>query len=349
MQQTDNAKRSAAIKRGLEFIYRTARNRENFEVYGHDYICCFHCIASTSKDPALRRIAKGMGQERARKWRKLNSDVPADADADDIANLVFGADAADCLGVRDKQLKPKIRKAAAGFGSLDYFWFDPATEPPPEDIPEECSCGTQDFRGRKRCSECKKPLTMLSPYAVWLDALTRSYHGERYGVTLGAGYAEVIKWLPAMRPYPTFIDKDDWHFYWAIYAITHVVYTLNDYSTYTLLPRWLPDEFRFLKAHVNRSLAEGDSETLGEFLDSLKSFNLGEDHPLILKGVNYLLEHQNPDGSWGDPQAEDIYERYHPTWTAIDGLREYGGRRASPRFRKFAALLKTKPIVESRV
>jgi len=37
---------------------------------------------------------------------------------------------------------------------------------------------------------------------------------------------------------------------------------------------------------------------MGEFLDSLKSFGLAENHPLILKGVNYLLATQNPDGSW---------------------------------------------------
>jgi hypothetical protein len=50
--------------------------------------------------------------------------------------------------------------------------------------------------------------------------------------------------------------------------------------------------------------------------------------------MDYLLATQNPDGSWGDVEAEDIYDRYHPTWTAIDGLREYawrGERLQSPR------------------
>ena len=32
---------------------------------------------------------------------------------------------------------------------------------------------------------------------------------------------------------------------------------------------------------------------------------------------------QNKDGSWGDVTDKDIYQRYHPTWTAVDGLRDY--------------------------
>jgi hypothetical protein len=43
--------------------------------------------------------------------------------------------------------------------------------------------------------------------------------------------------------------------------------------------------------------------------------------------VEYLLATQNADGSWGDAEAKDIYRRYHPTWTAIDGLRDYKWKR----------------------
>ena len=41
---------------------------------------------------------------------------------------------------------------------------------------------------------------------------------------------------------------------------------------------------------------------------------------------------QNKDGSWGDVTDKDIYQRYHPTWTAVDGLRDY----ASGRGREFS-------------
>src|SRR5260370_12327610 len=107
--------RDSAIKRGMEFIYRTARDPENFESYGHDYLCCFYCVASTSQDASLRRVAGTMGRERAGQWRRDHPEVPPDADADTIANLVFGSDAADRLGVRDNELKEQIRTAAECF------------------------------------------------------------------------------------------------------------------------------------------------------------------------------------------------------------------------------------------
>jgi hypothetical protein len=334
MRKTSTNDRKLAIERGLQFIYQTACEPKNFEAYGFDYLGCFHCIASTSKDPKLRRNARQMGCERARQWRRQNSRVPRDADAEDIVNLVFGCYAADSLGVKDGRIKEQLRRAAGNFTARDYFGFDASIEPPPQNVPDECDCETLNDRGRKTCRQCRKRLTMMSRYAVWLDALIRSYTGERYGVRLGTSYAEVIKWLPVMRPYPRAVNVDDPEFYDAVYAVTHVTYTLNGYSFYRLSPRWLPAEYSFLKQNLTQAIAMEDPETMGEFLDSLKSFGLAEDHPLILKGVNYLLAAQNPDGSWGEIEAEDIYQRYHPTWTAVDGLREYawhGTRLYSPK------------------
>lgn len=183
---------------------------------------------------------------------------------------------------------------------------------------------------------------MMTRHGVWQDAVIRTYMGERYGVRLGASYADVIKWLPSMRPYPKFVDADDPEFYDAVYGVTHVVYSLNSYSHYRLSPRWLPAEYSFLKQNLRRAIVMNDPETMGEFLDTLKSFGLDEDHPLIRKGVDFLLATQNPDGSWGDVDADDIYKRYHPTWTAVDGLREYAWRGQRLCFPALAPLLLAK-------
>ena len=335
MRHPKNVDRRRAIYRGLDFIYQTACDRDHFEMYGHDYLCCFHCIASTSSDVRLARMARRMGRERARYWRREHAQLTLDSDADDIAYLVFGSHAADQLGVPDEALKKSLGVAAQRFGPQDYLGFDPAFEPPPDDVPDECKCGALNKRGRIRCYQCKRRLFVLSPYAVWVDALTRSYHGEQYGVMLGASFRDVVKWLPDMRPYPSY-DEDEADFYWALYAVTHVVYTLNDYSLCRLSPRSLPDEYAFLKLNLKHFIDMEDAESTGELLDTLKSFGLSEAHPLILKGENFLLAQQYPDGSWGDLAAKDIYERYHPTWTAIDGLREYawpgGLRRLSKSF-----------------
>lgn len=339
---TINRTRKLAIDRGLDFIYQTACQQENFDEYGFDYLGCFHCLASTSKDRKLRQRARELGRERALKWRRQNSKLPRKPQADDITNLVFGSYGAHSLGLPDNQLKQDLRKAATNFTATDYYYFDPATEPPPSDVPNECDCGASNPRGRKTCQKCKRRLTMMTRYAVFQDALIRTYMGERYGVRLGVRYAEVIKWLPSLRPYPKFVDADDFEFYDAVYAVTHIVYSLNSYSCYQLSPRWLPAEYAFLKQNLTRAIVMEDPETMGEFLDALKSFGLGEDHPLIRKGVEFLLATQNADGSWGDVDAEDIYQRYHPTWTAIDGLREYAWRGQRLCFPKLAPLLKSK-------
>ena len=76
--------RRRAVNRGLEFLYKTACEPENFEMYGYDYLFCFRCIESTSKDSSLRNAARKMGHVRARQWRREHPRVPANAETDDI-------------------------------------------------------------------------------------------------------------------------------------------------------------------------------------------------------------------------------------------------------------------------
>src|SRR5215218_5934081 len=94
-------KQDEAIMRGLELIYATARDPENFADYGFDYTFCLHWIATTSRDVALRRAARAMAVECARRWRGENPSVPPDADAETVAQMVFGGLTADKLGLRD--------------------------------------------------------------------------------------------------------------------------------------------------------------------------------------------------------------------------------------------------------
>ena len=191
--------RDEAIRRGLEFIYRTACDEEHFEAYGYDFLGCFHCIDSTSKDANLCKLSRQMGKERARHWRRQNIAVPSDVDAMGIVYLILGAVAANHFGIDDNRLTSRIQQAATKFTAQDFFGFDPIVEPPPSDVPYECECGAENKRGRKTCSSCKKPLEMTSRYDLYTDAVIRTYFAERLGVRLGARYRDVIKRLPAMR------------------------------------------------------------------------------------------------------------------------------------------------------
>jgi hypothetical protein len=154
------------------------------------------------------------------------------------------------------------------------------------------------------------------------SALLGTYFADRYGVTLGANFADVLKLLPSLQPYPVPVKWNDLD-YSVAYVITHVVYTLNDYTTYRLRPEWLPKEFEYLKNHIRDHIRLGDAEALGEFTDTLKCFGLTREDPLIRDAEDYLFANQNRDGSWGDTEDPDVYYRYHTTWTAIGALDNY--------------------------
>jgi hypothetical protein len=346
MRKSKIVERRRAAQRGLKFIYRIACEPQSFADYGSDLLSCFYFIASTSQDNDLRRMARRMGRERACQWRHDHPTLPTDAEAGTILDLIHGSYSADGLNVRDQSFKEQIKRAVGRFSAQDYLDFDPLSEPPPTDVPDQCVCGAWNERGRKTCQQCKRPLAMMTAYAVWYIALMRTYTGQRFGVTLGAKYSDVLKWLPAMRPYRGSEDGTNPEFYDTVYAVTHIIYTLNDYSVYRLSPGWLPQEFAFLKENLSAAIAMEDSEMVGEFLDSLKAFGLTNSHPLIRTGMEYLLSRQNPDGSWGDMEAEDAYQRYHPTWTAIDGLREYQWRGARLSFPELKPLLKRWAVEE---
>ena len=336
-----DSERARAIGRGVRFVFRNARIRANFDDYGSDYVWWFGAISNTVRDERLRQLARGMALDCARRWQRTHRALPADADAETITDFVSGADAAEALGLRDDRLKEQLRRAAARFSARDYLYFDPLTEPPPADVPDECEYDGADDnpRGAKLCHACKRRLFMRTRYDVWYDALVTAYTGEHYGVTPGATYADVLKWLPVLRPYVAVGRGDDIEYMDAVYAVTHVVYTLDDYWTCRLDARLLPREYAFLRAGLPKAVAARDADMLGEIMDSLKSFGVDDSDPLIREGTEFLLAHQNRDGSWGD-MHDEVYDRYHATETAVNGLCEYALRREGLSFPETEPLLK---------
>lgn len=311
-----------AVRRGFDFLCSAICEPQAFEAYGFDYL--FSLLTSlNSRDPGIRRKARDVGRSLALKWIAQHPSVPPDADADMITALVFGSLSANQFGVTDS-LKPAILAAAPRFSPTEYCWFDPAIEPPPNDVPEECVCGDGNDRGDTRCRTCGETLEARSRYEAWLLAIIRSYLGERYGVRLGARYSDVLKWAPQMRPYPS--PDDDANFRWSIYAITHIVYTLNDYNSYWLDRRSLPEEFEALTNSLDACIEMHDPETVGEILDSLKSFKIRSSSALVQRGICFLLDCQNADGSWGESDVDEAYAWHHTTIAALNGLDEYSWR-----------------------
>ena len=317
------ADKSKAMLRALDYIDRTARVPKGFAAQASDYTYCFYSIAATAREPELRAAAARLARVYAKRWAEMEASIPVDATSDDVADMIFGWLPASLLGESDARIKPALARAAARFTVIDYLLFDPAKEPPPSDIPADCQYDSaHNPRGATVCRKCGRPLHMRTKYDVWMDALIATYTGDRYGIPLGASYRDVLQWMPAMRPYLKLTQTSRRNFLDTLYALTHVVYTLNDYGKY-LLPRdLLPQEFAYLKANLGAAIALHDPETMGEFLDTLKGFGLNGSDEVIRTGITYLLDTQGPDGTWGDPKEKDTYTLYHSAWTAIDGLKD---------------------------
>src|ERR1035437_4011771 len=291
---SEMVQRQEAVLRGLRFIYRNSLEGDNFEDWGGDYLWCFHCVASTSADARLRALAREMGATLALKWRGEQQALPELADAGEVGYYMSMIDVSSRLGIDNHGLGEHVRQGSHRFTARDYLGFDPVREAPP---------------GGAR-----------SRYDVWCDALVLTYTGDGCGIPMGASYVDVLRWLPRMRPYG---GPADGEFRDMVLAITHLVYTLNDYNRYRLSPEWLPDEFEFLRENLKVPVAAGDAELLGEFVDCLRAFGLPDSDGVVRSGVEYLLASQNADGSWGDVDEPDVHTRYHTAWTAIDGLRDY--------------------------
>jgi hypothetical protein len=316
--------RDHAVEDALLFIDRVARNPAVFADYGYDLIGAFFTISVSSADARLRTLAWRLGRRHAVEWRRLNPAVPAGAGPARVIELVLGADTAERYGLADPHFRARLREAAARHTAIDYYGWDPAIEPPPSDIPEECPrCNRQCARGVARCDRCNRALDFQSRYAVWTDALIYSYMGDRFGVTLGAHWVDVARWFPAMRPYPKAGEAADGVVYDAIYAVTHLIYTYNDYGLNRVSPACFPDEYAYLRDGLAAAIARHDAETVGEYLDTLRAFGLGFDDPGLSAAAAFVFSRRAGDGGFGDPHERDLYTRYHSAWTAIDGLREY--------------------------
>ena len=326
-----------AVRRGFEFLLRFAREPRHFEAWGSDFLNYFYVVADTAADADMRRRGREEGARLARRWCRSHPTIPEEPDAEDIYELIYGGLYAYRVCPRERGLKARLRSAARQFSPADFLWFDPRTEPPPGDVPEECDCGYWNERGRKTCVRCRRRLSMMTPYLVWYVALIRAYVADSYGVSLGASYADVLGWLPGLRPYPATFEESN--FYDAAYAVTHIVYTLNDYDKYRLRPSWLPQEFAFLKKHLKRLIEANDPETVGEFLECLNCFGLSPSGPLISAGVDFLLATQNADGSWGKTDNEEIYRNYHVTLAATGGLMQVRWRAPRLAFPEIRPLL----------
>jgi hypothetical protein len=210
-----------------------------------------------------------------------------------VVDEICASYAAEQLGIAHPRIRRDLEAAAARCSPQDLLGFDPRSGRIPSDATR-------------------------SRYEAWYVALINIYFCERWGLRLPVGYSDVMKLLPVLLPYPQPRSR---HFRDAVYAATHIVYTLNDYNRSRLPARLVRRERALLKASMPWALRRGEADTVAEIVDSLAGCGVADTDPLMVKGRAFILEQQRADGGWGD--LDDDYGRFHSVWTCIDGLRDY--------------------------
>lgn len=320
------AERDLAVQEGLRFIYETAADERAFREYASDYLWCFYSVAATASDRELRHRALIMGRDLAQRSRVLARSPLEAADADEVADRAMALEASEGLGVRDDAMRDALEARIPDFDAVAYLGFDPRAGMPPVKTytltgEEACiAAGTPDA-DPETCTQAALAYTDLD---VFYDALITTYFGDRFGTPLGAPFAELIKWRSELLPYPTREELGEDAYYDLVYLVTHIVYTQTHYGQRQVEPSDLPEEHAFLESHVAAIMADDDPETYAEFIDTLEAFGETPDRePLLARAIDSLLDAQSEDGTWGEIDVEDAYDRFHPTWTAIDALKDY--------------------------
>jgi hypothetical protein len=321
-------RRLRAVRRALSLLHTLAREESTFVEYGGHVLFAFSLVGTTARNRGLRRLALALGRERAEAWRRSWPARRRRLDADTVMNEVIASYAAGRLGLGDARIRRQLGDVLARYSARELLYFDASREDPPANVPEACAPGHDNERGSARCRTCGRALAALSRYEVWHYALTSAFFCERHGTPIGVAYTDVLDRRSSLRPYPR--PGRPGH-YECLYAVTHTVYTLNDYGTTRVSTKGLEDEYAFLLEALPWALRSGEVDAVAEIVDSLAALGAGDAHPLIVRGREFLLARQQPDGGWGE--AGDAYRRFHHVWAAIDGLRDYAWRPASVRSR----------------
>jgi hypothetical protein len=114
---------------GLRFIIETTAKPRVFAQHGSDLLFCLHHLAATSPASAFRTEALRSARMVAGHWRARFHDVPEDAGADAVTDLVIGHDTAKRLGFPAPDFHLKLEEAARELRAEDFFCSIPHANP----------------------------------------------------------------------------------------------------------------------------------------------------------------------------------------------------------------------------
>jgi hypothetical protein len=288
--------RKAAMLRGLAFLSVYALRDTCWSECAAEVVYMFHHLATRSRQGDFTRRARALSKGSAVRWLEGHPRLPDATSVEDVIfRYAYGAYTTTRVGLDSRRLRRDLTAEARTLKRREVFGFDPKREPPP----------TLDD---------------------WQYAMVAAHIAEGVGMRLGCSVRDIAAWRRVMQPYPRpRVSKPDSKGWSAFFAVTHLVYVLNDYNLY-LLPRepFLP-EIELLRASCEIGMTDDDVEGIGEAIDALLALGEAHDDPLLVRARSKVLSMQNRDGSWGR-RADEPYTRLHKTWVALDGLTRYGRR-----------------------
>ena len=280
-----------ALVRGMQYMVESASDPENFEEYASDYLFFFADV-SRFEHPWIREQAWAHGLRLGEVYLEEMFQLETADDVVDAASVLW---ALEFLGKDTDAAMAVLGRAAEQFPLEDYLGFRPWTGKPDLDL--------------------------------LIDLLIGFHFTDRVGAPVGISFAEALVFVPSVVYVPDaevggdrYVDQNN--------LVTHLVYTLSGYASWTVPSDLLPREFAYIKEQLPVAVMWADPETLAEYIDSLKL--MGEGDELIGPGIAVLLELQKPDGRWEPVEPEDEYDRYHATWCVMDALRSYQLGREGP-------------------
>ena len=116
-----------------------------------------------------------------------------------------------------------------------------------------------------------------------------------------------------------------------LYNITHVIFVVCDYSSYSVPKKYFQREISYMLKYYDLicSKYHYDPDLLTEVVYVFSSMGYPKDYGIIKKGWITILDSQKEDGSWKaygvDEDASDTdknYDVFHATWVAVDMLVE---------------------------
>ena len=300
-----------SVQRGLDFILSLALDEENFNSFGTDAFSCFYDVSTTAEEP-LRKFALLRTELTAQLWLKQYPSLRKEGEEDEddperLIDFMMGVYSLERVGIGHDS-KEELRTAISKCSLSDLFGVDK------DEI-------------RVKSLPVDEPAMAHSDY---ISCISSAFYGTKTGINVQLDLNNLLKLLPTFRPYDDYDEISNGHddesfdeYADTLTLIANVIHVVSNYGELCISPTVLPQEYAYLSnpLHLHRCIKTVDVHLVGEICHCLRVFGTDENDPLLVKGLKFLREVQNLDGSWPTRRSDTgAYVRYHAAMCAVSAL-----------------------------